>query len=585
MDTNPTPEAIAPAYPWLRAYPPGVAWDIALPEGTLVSVIDAAVARFGPKPCMDFLGRRWTYAELGAQVDRAAEGLRRLGVRPGSRVGICLPNTPFFVVAYFAALKAGAVVVNYSPLHVEEELAAQAADSGTEVMVSVDLDPILPRVLGVLNRADSPVRRVVVCRFARALPRLKGMAFRVAKRKSLAAVPRGDDRTVGFDDLLAAPPIADPPAVAPSAVAVLQYTGGTTGVPKGVVLTHANLCANLRQMQAWFTPNREGEERMLAVIPFFHVFAMTVAMNNGLATGSEIVMLPRYDWPSLLAALRRRRPTVLPGVPTLFKAVLDNGATREDLSSLRACISGGAPLPLAVKQGFEGLSGGTLVEGYGLTETSPVAFCNPLEGENRAGTIGLPLPGVRAEIRALDDPSGAALPPGERGELCLAGPNVMAGYWNRPEETAKVLGPDGFLRTGDVGIMDAEGYVTLVDRIKDLILVSGFNVYPRAIEEAIYRHPDVAAATVVGMPDAYRGESPAAFVEAKPGSGLTAEALREFLKDKLSPVEMPRLIELRDALPRTAVGKLSKKELRQELLERPAVATPAPGAPSAPAAP
>ncbi len=585
MDTNPTPEAIAPAYPWLRAYPPGVAWDIALPEGTLVSVIDAAVARFGPKPCMDFLGRRWTYAELGAQVDRAAEGLRRLGVRPGSRVGICLPNTPFFVVAYFAALKAGAVVVNYSPLHVEEELAAQAADSGTEVMVSVDLDPILPRVLGVLNRADSPVRRVVVCRFARALPRLKGMAFRVAKRKSLAAVARGDDRIVGFDDLLAAPPIADPPAVAPSAVAVLQYTGGTTGVPKGVVLTHANLCANLRQMQAWFTPNREGEERMLAVIPFFHVFAMTVAMNNGLATGSEIVMLPRYDWPSLLAALRRRRPTVLPGVPTLFKAVLDNGATREDLSSLRACISGGAPLPLAVKQGFEGLSGGTLVEGYGLTETSPVAFCNPLEGENRAGTIGLPLPGVRAEIRALDDPSGAALPPGERGELCLAGPNVMAGYWNRPEETAKVLGPDGFLRTGDVGIMDAEGYVTLVDRIKDLILVSGFNVYPRAIEEAIYRHPDVAAATVVGMPDAYRGESPAAFVEAKPGSGLTAEALREFLKDKLSPVEMPRLIELRDALPRTAVGKLSKKELRQELLERPAVATPAPGAPSAPAAP
>ncbi len=585
MDTNPTPEAIAPAYPWLRAYPPGVAWDIALPEGTLVSVIDAAVARFGPKPCMDFLGRRWTYAELGAQVDRAAEGLRRLGVRPGSRVGICLPNTPFFVVAYFAALKAGAVVVNYSPLHVEEELAAQAADSGTEVMVSVDLDPILPRVLGVLNRADSPVRRVVVCRFARALPRLKGMAFRVAKRKSLAAVPRGDDRTVGFDDLLAAPPIADPPAVAPSAVAVLQYTGGTTGVPKGVVLTHANLCANLRQMQAWFTPNREGEERMLAVIPFFHVFAMTVAMNNGLATGSEIVMLPRYDWPSLLAALRRRRPTVLPGVPTLFKAVLDNGATREDLSSLRACISGGAPLPLAVKQGFEGLSGGTLVEGYGLTETSPVAFCNPLEGENRAGTIGLPLPGVRAEIRALDDPSGAALPPGERGELCLAGPNVMAGYWNRPEETAKVLGPDGFLRTGDVGIMDAEGYVTLVDRIKDLILVSGFNVYPREIEEAIYRHPDVAAATVVGMPDAYRGESPAAFVEAKPGSGLTAEALREFLKDKLSPVEMPRLIELRDALPRTAVGKLSKKELRQELLERPAVATSAPGAPSAPAAP
>jgi long-chain acyl-CoA synthetase len=572
MDTNPTPETLAPAaaHPWARAYPPGITWDIALPAGeTLVSMFDAAVARFADRPCLDFLGRRWTYREVGDAVARAAEGFRQLGVAPGARVGLCLPNCPWHVVAYFGALKAGAIVVNFSPLYVEEELAAQAKDSGTEVMVALDLDPILPRAIKLLNRADVPVRRVVACRFAKALPGLKGFLFSVAKRKTIAPIPRGDDRVVAFDALLAAPPIAAPVPVASDAVAVLQYTGGTTGVPKGVMLTHANLCANLRQMEAWFTTARPGEERMLAVIPFFHVFAMTVAMNSGIAMGAEIVMLPRFDWAMLKATLTRTRPTIFPGVPTLFKACLDNGATREELASVRYCISGGAPLPVAVKERFEALSGSTVVEGYGLTEASPVCFCNPFEGENRTGTIGLPLPGVRAEIRRLEDPT-RALPPGEKGELCLAGPNVMTGYWNRPEDTAAVLGADGFLRTGDVGIMDAEGYVQLVDRIKDLILVSGFNVYPRVVEEAIYRHPEVAAATVVAMPDPYRGEAPAAFVEPKPGATLTAEEVLAFLKDKLNPVEMPRLVEIRPSLPRTMVGKLSKKELKEEVRARPA---------------
>ncbi|MBY0330901.1 MAG: AMP-binding protein, partial [Acetobacteraceae bacterium] len=463
-------------------------------------------------------------------------------------------------------LKAGGIVVNFSPLYVAEELAAQARDSGTEIMVAIDLDPVLPRVLTLLDMADGPVKRVVVAGFAAALPGMKSVLFKLLKRRSIAAVP-ADARVSGFADLLAAPPIAAPAARTPGDIAVLQYTGGTTGIPKGVMLTHANLTANLRQMEAWFTTCRPGEERMLAVIPFFHVFAMTVAMNSAIAMGAEIIMLPRFEWKMLQATLRRTRPTVFPGVPTLFKACLDNGATREDLASVRACISGGAPLPVAVKQQFEALSGSIMVEGYGLTEASPVCFSNPFEGENRAGTIGLPLPGVRAEIRDLGDPA-RTLPVGERGELVLAGPNIMAGYWNRPAETAEVLGADGFLRTGDVGIMDADGYVTLVDRIKDLILVSGFNVYPRVVEEALYRHPDVAAATVVAMPDPYRGESPAAFVEPKPGATIAAEALRDFLKDKLNAVEMPRLIEVRPALPRTMVGKLSKKELKQEMQQR-----------------
>jgi long-chain acyl-CoA synthetase len=559
-----------PSHPWLRAYPEGVSWTLDLPpDETLVSMFDGAVARFADKPCMDFLGKRWTYAELGQAVAQVAEGFRRLGVAPGVRVGLCLPNSPWHVISYFAVLKAGGIVVNFSPLYVAEELAAQARDSGTQVMVTVDLDPLLPRALSLLDLPGTPVKTVVACSFAGALPWLKGVLFGALKRRSLAPVPRGDARVVPFATLLAAPPLAAPPAVVPADIAVLQYTGGTTGIPKGVMLTHANLTANLRQMHAWFTTCRPGEERMLAVIPFFHVFAMTVAMNSAIAMGAEIVMLPRFEWKMLLATLRRTRPTVFPGVPTLFKACLDNGATREDLASIRACISGGAPLPVAVKQEFEARSGSTVVEGYGLTEASPVCFCNPFEGENRAGTIGLPLPGLRAEIRDMENP-GRVMPLGERGELCLAGPNVMPGYWNRPEETAQVLGADGFLRTGDVGIMDAEGYVTLVDRIKDLILVSGFNVYPRVVEEALYRHPDVAAATVVAMPDPYRGECPAAFVEPKPGASLTAEALRDFLAGKLNPVEMPRLIEVRPQLPRTAVGKLSKKELKQELQDRPA---------------
>lgn len=551
--------------PWLRAYPNPPGWAFEPPHETLPEVLDTSVRRFGPQPALDFFGRRWTYAELGALVDRAAGGFRALGVRPGDRVGLCLPNTPFFVACYFGAMKAGAAVVNFNPLNVAEELAAQARDAGCEVMVAPDIEPIFGRVMSALG--TTPVRRVVVCRFATALPKVKGIAFRLLKRASIAKVPRGDDRVLDFDALVAGAPIADPPRPRPEDVAVLQYTGGTTGTPKGVMLTHANLCANLRQVQAWFTTCQEGQERTLAVLPFFHVFAMTVTMNNSLAAGAEIVMLPRYEHKAVVAALRRRRPTVLTGVPTLFKALLDKGATKDDLGSIRTCISGGAPLPLEVKRAFEAASGCVLVEGYGLTEASPVCFCNPLVGENRAGTIGLPLPGVEAEIRSLDDPT-RAMPVGERGELCVRGPNVMAGYWGKPEETAKVTLPGGWLRTGDVGVMDPEGYVALVDRIKDLILCSGFNVYPRVIEEALYRHPDVVAATVVGMPDPYRGESAAAFVQLREGTTATEAALREFLADKLSPIEMPKLIELREELPRTAVGKLSKKELRQELLGR-----------------
>ena len=555
----------AASAPWLRCYPDGVDWVFGEAPGTLTALLDDAVARFGPRPALEFLGRSWTYAELGGLVDRAAAGLQQMGAGPGTKVGLCLPNTPYFVIAFFAALKAGATVVNFNPLYVEFEMAAQAEDSATTIMVVIDLEPIFGRVMGLLGRGT--VKRVVACRFHRALRPLKAAVFRVARRRVIAAVPRNDDRVVSFDSLTAASPITDAPEIDAHAIAVLQYTGGTTGTPKGAMLTHANLAANCRQVQRWFPQSRPGEERVLAVLPLFHVFAMTTAMTAGLAWGAEIVLLPRFAPPLLLAALRRRRPTLFPGVPTLFKAILDNGATADDLASVRACISGGAPLPLEVKRAFEKASGCTLVEGYGLTEASPVCFCNPVVGENRAGTIGLPLPGVEAEIRALDDPS-RRVAAGERGELVLRGPNIMRGYWQRQDETDAVTTPDGWLRTGDVGIMDADGYVTLVDRIKDLIICSGYNVYPRTVEEALYAHPDITAATVLGMPDSYRGESVAAFVQLRPGAVLTEAALNAFLQERLSPVEMPRLIEIREELPRTAVGKLSRKELRHELLRR-----------------
>jgi long-chain acyl-CoA synthetase len=554
------------ARPWLRAYPGGTAWDTLAQPGTLTALFDGTAASHADRPFLDFLGRRWTYRQGADAVARAAGGLRALGVGPGDRVGLCLPNTPYAVIAFFAVLRAGGVVVNFSPLAAAEEMAAQVADSGATVMICSDLSPSCGRVLGLLG--EGRLRHAVVCRFAGAMPPLTGALFGLFKRRMLDRVPSGDPRVTGFDALRAGPPLARPGEAAPGDLAVLQYTGGTTGTPKAVMLTHANLVANARQVCAWFPSAVPGHDKVLAVLPLFHVFALTTAMTVPVAMGAEIVLLPRFDYRQMRAALRRCRPTIVPGVPTLFKALLDRGIAAPDLASVKVCISGGAPLPHDVQRQFDSLlSGGdcVLVEGYGLTEASPVCFCNPVDGSGRAGTIGLPLPGIEARIRAPEAPD-IALPPGTKGELQVRGPNVMQGYYRRPEETAAVLSPDGWLRTGDVGEMDADGYVTLVDRIKDLILCGGFNVYPRHVEEAIYRHPDIAAVTVLGMPDAYRGESVAAFVQRRPGSTLDAKGLLAFLKDRLSPVEMPRRIEFRSELPRTAVGKLSRKELRAELL-------------------
>ena len=567
--TMPTPASCLPSSPdtprpWLAAYPEGIDWNLDIRPRSLNTLFADAVARFGARPCLDFMGARTTYAELGRQVDRAAKGFRALGVGPGVKVGLCLPNSPYSVICFFAVLKAGGTVVNYNPLYVERELEHQITDSETDIMVTIDLQLILPKMVTVLERTR--LRTVVVCSLADALPALKRPLFRLFKRAEIAQPPAGDTRFITFEALVTndgamTAPVLDPQAT----IAVLQYTGGTTGVPKGAMLTHANLTANVAQVRAWFPGVREGQERMLAVLPFFHVFAMTIAMNLALDVGCELILLPRFDTAQVLQTIHKRQPTLVPGVPTMFKALLgapDVG--RYSLRSIRFCISGGAPLPVELKHAFEAATGCVLVEGYGLTETAPVSTANPLKGENKAGSIGLPLPGVTVEIRSLDDPSRPAAK-GEKGEVVIAGPHVMAGYWKRPDDTAATI-QDGFLHTGDVGIMDDDGYVFLLDRLKDLIICGGYNVYPRVIEEAIYQHPDVVAVCAIGLPHEYRGQTPKAFVQVKPGSSLTPEALRSFLGDRLSKIEMPSEIEFRDELPKTAVGKLSKKELIAEAL-------------------
>ncbi|MGD1876393.1 MAG: AMP-binding protein [Kiloniellaceae bacterium] len=346
-------------------------------------------------------------------------------------------------------------------------------------------------------------------------------------------------------------------------VAVLQYTGGTTGLPKGAMLTHGSISANVSQLHRWFIGVRSGEQRVLAVLPLFHVFAMTVNMHLGIRIAAEIILLPRFEIETLMKTIARKKPTFFPGVPTLFNAVLHYPKLeRYDLSCIQNSISGGAALPLPVRVAFENLTGGKLFEGYGLSEASPVATCNPVTGESRAGSIGLPLPGTEIVIRSLDN-RDAPLPLGEKGEICLRGPQVMAGYWQRPEASAETL-RHGWLHTGDVGFMDEDGYTYLIDRLKEVIISGGYKVYPRHIEEAIHRHPAVAEVTVCGVPDDYRGEVPKAFVCLKDGESLTPEALRAFLVGILSPMEMPRQVEFRDALPKTIIGKLSKKELIAE---------------------
>jgi long-chain acyl-CoA synthetase len=564
----PVPYSVMP-HPWEKSYPEGVAWDMAIPITSVPAILDASVTAWPDSPCLEFVGKRYSYAEVGDLVARAAKGFQALGVTKGVPVGLFLPNSAYYVICYYAVLKAGGTVVNFNPLYAEPEIARQIEDAGVGIMVTMNLNTLYSKLARRL--ADTCLEKLVVCGMGRALPFTKRALFMLFKRREVAVTPV-DDAHIRFSKLIDNDGIPAAIEIDPERdVAVMQYTGGTTGSPKAALLTHANIAANTAQIRAWAAPVGVGQERVLAVLPLFHVFGMTGIMNLAISQGSEILLLPRFKVSETLAAIDKEKPTVFLGVPTIYSAInehkeLDN----YDLSSLKFCISGGAPLPLAIKTKFEAVTGCTLVEGYGLTEAGPVVTINPFNGESPENSAGLPLPGTLVEIFSTEDREGV-LPLGETGEICVTGPQVMAGFWNRPEETREAL-RGGRLHTGDIGYLDQDGYLHIIDRIKDLIITGGFNVYPRMVEEAIYQHPAVAEVAVCGVPDRHRGEVVKAFVKLVNGVTLTGTELRGFLKDKLAPFEIPRKVEFREEIPTTLVGKPLRRQLvaeeKQRLAER-----------------
>jgi len=554
--------------PWIKSYPPGVRWDAEIPLTPVQQILEESASKWPNNPAVDFMGRKISYSELDDLANRAANGLQKLGVEPGVHVGLYLPNTPHYLVGLFGVLKAGGTVVNYSPLDAAKELEHKIEDSRTDFLITLDMASLYPQMAAMLSKTR--LKKLIVGSLGEMSAQPDAVNAQMQATKQLSSVPN-DDRHITFQALLdndgiyRSYPIAD----LTDAIAVLQYTGGTTGLPKGAMLTHANLTAATSQCIETTRTNPptldEGKERVLAVLPPFHIYALTVNMLLGIQIGAELVLHTRFDVDAVVKDLTEKKITAFPGVPTMFVAVLNHpGAAKADLSSLKWCNSGGAPLPLEVQRSFEKLTGCRLAEGWGMTETSPTGTFTPVTNEARAGSCGVPSPGIT--IKFLDTADNTTyVPLGRSGELCIKGPNVMKGYWKKPDATAEIMTPDGFMRTGDVGYMDEDGYVYIVDRTKDMLLCGGFNVYPRVLEEAVYKHPSVEQVTVIGIKDEYRGQSPKAFVKLKAGAAsFTLKELQEFLKDRLGKHEMAQALELRDSLPLTPAGKISKKELYDE---------------------
>lgn len=548
-------------YDWSTDYHHPTDWDQLFAPLSLPDMLAASVARRGDTPMLDFLGRRYGYAEVARAVARVARGLQQRGIGKGSRVGLFLPNVPHYVAAYYGALAAGATVVNFSPLYTVAELEAQVEDSGTDTLFTVSATALLPTALKVLD--GSSLRQLVVGSVAGGLPAAKSVLYRLFKRDEVTALP-DDPRVIRFSTLIDNDGRPAPvPIDAEKDIALIQYTGGTTGTPKGAMLTHQNLTANARQVNA-IDPDHDADDRILGALPFFHVFANTCVLNRTILNGGMIAMLPRFDAKQALQAITRTKTTALPGVPTMYQALLDHpDLAATDFSSLRICISGGAPMSAELREKFVTATGASLVEGYGLTESSGVVSTNPYEGPVKPGTIGQPLPATHLRLVDKEDPSRDA-PAGEPGELVVKGPQIMQGYWNQPGADADSFTADGWLRTGDVAVIDDDKYVRIVDRLKDMIAVGGFKVYPSVIEAHLYEHPAVKEAIVLGVPDAYRGEAPKAFVTLEDGITISGEALAAWLNPQLGKHERVAAVEVRLNLPKTMIGKLDRKALRAE---------------------
>ena len=556
--------------PWLGSWPEGVPKSIDYPEIPVHELLRRAAKEFGGRPAITFYGKSISYRDLDAAADRFATGLRRIGVLPGDRVSLVLPNTPHFIVAFFAVLRAGGIVVQTNPLYTPRELESLWTDAGVETVVTLDL--FWHNVSKA--RANAGVKRVVVCDVGEFLKVPLRQLYPIKKRRDLKKQghwPLDIPHEVGihrFADLARTPPS---PALETRAslddVVVLQYTGGTTGTSKGAMLTNRNLIANAMQVAAWFSAGSHRSEKLLGAIPLFHVYGLTAVMLLSVVAGIEVILYPNpREIGAILKLINKTKPSLFPGVPTMYIAILRHPKlAKYDLRSIRACISGAAPLPNEVRKQFEAATGGRLVEGYGLTEASPVTHCNPLNGVVKE-CIGIPFPDTDAKIVDADDPT-RDLAQGEVGELAVRGPQVMKGYWNKPEETRNVL-RDGWLLTGDLAKMDADGYFYIVDRKKDLILCSGYNVYPREVEEVLFMHPAVGEAAAIGVPDPYRGETVKAFVVLKAGKTATEADLIAFCKERLAPFKVPKAVEFATALPMSLVGKVLRRQLREQELAK-----------------
>lgn len=572
--------------PFEKAYPAGVTWDMDMEPKTMVDLFDQSLRRHGKRVMVSYMGRDYTYKDIGEMAENFAANLQARGIKTGDKIGICMPNNPYYIAAFYGILKAGATVVNFNPLYADDEMAHLIKDSGARMMVTVNLPQIQPRIETMLDKTK--MEAVISADFADLLPRTQSALLRTINstagilpgvaglrdKKGLPALVSSDDKKRGvvpMKKMLRGGYYLRRPYIAPDQPAVLQYTGGTTGIPKAAVLTHANLSANIRQCAAWFAAGRDSNrpQRVLSVLPFFHVFSMTVQMNLSIQMGDQLVLMkpaPKLDPAAVLQTMQDYRINVFAGVPDLYKKLNEQIARKPyDLSSLNTCVSGAAPLPAQTSATWKANTGVEIVEGYGLSESAPLAAANPVKGVKKVNSIGLPVPLTEIKIANLEFPD-QSVPIKVEGEICLRGPQIMAGYWNRPDETANVMDKDGYFHTGDVGYIDEDGYIFIVDRIKDMVIVNGFKAFPRHIEEAVMKHPAVAEVIVMGVPDEEKGEAVKAFIVLKPGQQVTPQELTDFLKDKLVHYEQPkpRNIEFRDELPKTMIGKPDRKALKAE---------------------
>ncbi|ABB15077.1 long-chain-fatty-acid--CoA ligase [Carboxydothermus hydrogenoformans] len=536
------------AKPWLKHYSEGVRASLNYPEKTLHELFWETTEKYPGLIATVFLGQEMTYKELGEKIKRFTNALSKLGIKKGDRVAVMLPNCPEFVISYFAILTLGGIVVQTNPMYVERELEYQLNDSGAETIILLDV--LYPRANAV--KGNTALKNLIVVNIP------------------LIGTYPGEfgPGVYKFNDLISdSEPNPPEVTVTPDDVAVLQYTGGTTGISKGAMLTHKNLVANVYQVREFSNGIFfDGQERILTALPLFHVYGMTCCMNLATCFGGTMILIPKFDATLLLQHIQRYRPTSFPGAPTMYVALLNHpDLTKYDLRSINVCVSGSAPLPVEVQTKFEEVTGAVVVEGYGLSEASPVTHCNPIRGTRKIGSIGVPYSDTIAKI--VDIETGEELPPGQIGELVVKGPQVMKGYWNRPEETANAL-KDGWLYTGDLAKMDEDGFFYIVDRKKDMIIAGGYNIYPREVEEVLYQHPKVKEAIVVGVPDPYRGETVKAFIVVKEGETLTEQEVIEFCNAHLARYKVPRLVEFRSELPKTAVGKVLRRQLREEELKK-----------------